>query len=257
MASDWSRFELLSEADPKCLTWASRGADGSGKSYFGCTAPGPIFVCAFDPHGMSRVAKSVRAGKEIRIGRYGFNVGSFNEDREKIKKAGNAIWQQFKAEYREALKHVRTVLWDREDLAWELIRYGNFGGEKNEGSRTGALDYGDLNAEYVSLIQEARDAGVNLGLLQGVKEKWVAKFDAGKGKMQNYNTGELIPDGFKKVADHVDITLAHQWDPKEKAYVVTIGKFPNKDYKDDTYPDFTFEQMALAAFPDSNPESWS
>ncbi len=256
MATDWRRFELLSDQDPKSLTWASRGGDGSGKSYFGCTAPGPIFVCAFDPHGMSRVDKAVRAGKEIRIGRYGFNAGVFNENREAIKKAGGVLWEQFKAEYREALKHVRTVLWDREDLAWELTRFANFGGEKNEGSRTGALDYGDLNAEYVGLIQEARDAGVNLGLLQGVKERWVAKFDNAKGKMQQYNTGEWIPDGFKKVADHVDITLSHSWDSPQKEYVVAIGKFPNKMYKDDIFPNLTFEQMALAAFPDSDAEVW-
>jgi hypothetical protein len=257
MASDnWSKYELLAEDDPTSITWASRGGDGSGKSYFGCTAVPPIWVCAFDPHGMSRVDKGIRAGKEIRIGRYGFNANIFDGNRAKIRQAAQDVWKKFVDEYRTALKNARTVLWDREDLAWELIRYYSFGGDKNEGSRTGALDYGDLNAEYVGLIQEAKDAKVNLGLLQGVKEKWVAKFNPEKGKMQNYCTGDMIPDGFKKIADHVDITLDHFWDPKKKEYVVKIGKFPNKEYKDQEIANLSFGEMALTAFPDSDISNW-
>ena len=259
MASNkaWEKYEILSEDDPKCITWASAGGDGSGKSYFGCTAPGPIFVCAFDPHGMSRVDKTVRAGKDIRIGRYGFNHLRQEEDRKKVRDAAFKIWQQFKDDYLGALTSgARPVLWDREDLAWELIRFAYFGGEKNEGSKTGALDYGDLNAEYVSLIQEARDHGVNLGLLRGLTEKWVAKYDAQSGKMKNYNTGDPVPDGFKKVNDHVDITLAHFWDPKQKEYVVKVGKFPNKEYKDQEIANLDFGTMALSAFPDSDVSNW-
>ena len=256
MANDWSKYELLSEDDPTCITWASRGLDGSGKSYFACTTPAPIFVCGFDPHGMSRVDKSVRAGKEIKIGRYGFNHLKQEDDREKVKKAARLIWNDFVEAYTEALKHVRTVIWDREDLAWELRRYAAFGGEKNEGSRTGALDYGDLNSEYSGLIQMARDANVNLGLLQGYTEKWVAKFDPQSGKMRNYNTGDLVPDGFKKVADHVDITLNHSWDAKQKEYVVAIGKFPNKEYKDRSIANLSFGEMAINAFPESDVSSW-
>lgn len=253
---DWSKFTLLTDEDPTSITWASRGGDGSGKSYFACTAPSPMFVSAFDPHGMSRVDKEVRRGKDIRIGRYGFNANVFDGDRKKIQAAAMSVWDAFKAEYRQSLKHVRTALWDREDLAWELLRYAAFGGEKNEGSKTGALDYGDLNAEYVGLIQEAKDAHVNLGLLQGVKEKWVAKYNPTKGKMENYCTGEPVPDGFKKIPDHVDITLNHSWDPKLKEYVVQMSKFPNKAYKDVIEANLSFPMMASYAFPDSDFANW-
>lgn len=254
--SDWSKYELLSDASPTSITWASIGGDGSGKSHFGCTSPAPIFVCGFDPHGMARVSKEVRAGKEIRIGRYGFNFAVHGDNKNKIGDAAQRVWQQFTTEYRIALKNCRTVLWDREDLAWELLRYATFGDQKNAGSKTGALEYGDLNAEYVSLIQEAKDANVNLGLLQGVKEKWVAKFDPTKGKMVNYATGEYVPDGFKKIADHVDITLTHFWDEKAKEYMVKIGKFPAKEYKDQAFPSLTFPMMALSAFPESTIDTW-
>lgn len=261
MASNWEKLVVLANDDPTSITWASRGGDGSGKSYFAVTAPGPIFVCAFDAHGMARVDKAIRAEREIRIGKYGFNAMPFNGDREKIRKAATPIWERFVDEYQAALAHFGklgrgTVIWDREDMSWGLRRYAAFGGQKNEGSRTGALDYGDLNEEYIGLLQMAKDANVNLGLLQGLGEKWVQKFDNSKGKMVSMNTGEMVPDGFRKTADYVDITLDHRWDAKAKAYTTTLRKFPQKDQKDKDYADLDFFLMASLAFPDSDANLW-
>lgn len=254
----WELIEPLSLDVPKSITWASRGPDGGGKSYFACTAPSPIFVCAFDPHGMSRVDPGVREGKDIRIGRYGF--ASLKADdtmtKEQKKAAAKTIWDQFVKDYMTVLPFVRTVLWDREDLAWELMRYQNFGADKNAGSKTGQLDYGDLNAEYVGLIQLAKEHGVNLGLLQGYTEEWISKFDPQSASMKRYNSGKLIPDGFKKIPDHVDITTNHRWDPALKEYVTSLAKFPNKDWKDQEFPNLSFAQMATLAFPTTSIEDW-
>lgn len=261
MSLDWSKLEILPAGDPDSIIWASRGGDGSGKSFFGMTAPGPIFVAGFDPYGLDRVDKTLRSQREIRIGRYGFNPVIYKGDRDKIRAAARPIWQRFLDEYFGALEYFKklgrgTALWDREDLSWGLRRYAEWGAQKNEGSRTGALDYGDLNEEYVGLIQAARDHHTNLGLLQGLTEKWVSKFDAQKGKMVNSNTGELVPDGFKKVADHVDISLDHAWDKAKKQYTTTFRKFPVKDEKDKTYENLDFFTMAVTAFPDSDPMRW-
>lgn len=253
----WDNFEMLSTDVPKSITWASAGSDGSGKSYFGCTAPSPIFVCGFDPHGMSRVDPDVRAGKDIRIGRYGFAHLKIEDDRQKVKAAARQIWDRFVEDYQIALKHVRTVLWDREDLAWALLRFASFGGDKNVGSKTGQLDYGDLNAEYVGLIQLAKDHGVNLGLLRGMGEEWVSKFNPQKAMMERHNTGKLIPEGFKTVPDHVDVTLTHRWDSEQRDYVTRIGKFSNKDVKDQECPNLTFPMMASLAFPSTTEDDWS
>lgn len=260
--SDWNKMEILAPEDPKSIIWASRGGDGSGKSYFSVTAPGPIFVCAFDESGMDRVDKTVRAQREIRIGRYGFNPVVYHGDRKKIQAAAAPIWQRFLDEYEAALLYMRklgrgTVIWDREDMSWGLRRYAEWGAQKNEGSKTGALDYGDLNEEYIGLLRRARECGVNLGLLQGLTDKWVAKFNAQTGKMQNFNTGEPVPDGFKKLADYVDVTLDHRWDMKQKAYVTTLRKFPVKDQKDQEYASLDWMTMAILAFPDSDPTVWT
>lgn len=252
----WGEWELLSESAPDALSWASRGGDGSGKSHFACTAPDPIFVAAFDPHGMARVNPDVRRGKEIRVKRYMFNPGPYKGNRKLIADAAEPIWNQFVDDYRMALRHCRTILLDREDMAYALVRYATFGGLRpEEGDKRGALNYGDINEEYVSLIQEAKAASVNLGLLQGLDDNWVAKLDPQKGRMVNYMIGKK-PDGHKKVPDHVDITIDHRWDEAQKEYVVKLVKFPNKEEKDQEYPNLTFLQMATLAFPETSEDDW-
>lgn len=248
---DWSAFELLSTETPKCFSWASTGEDGSGKSHFGLTAPDPIYVAAFDPYGMNRVSADVKVGKDIRIGRYPFNLKEAGDDKAAVSRKATEVWERFVRDFRTALKHVRTILIDREDNAWELIRYSNFGGMSSA-----PKDYADLYIEYVGLIQEAAAAGVNLGMLRGLKEKWANKFDASKGKMVPYSTGEMIPDGMSKLKDHVDITLVHRWDDTERQFFTKIQKFPNPDFRSQEFPGMAFLQVASLAFPDTTEEDW-
>ncbi len=251
MAKTFADYESPSTDDPTSIVWASTGGDGSGKSYFALTAPCPIFVCGFDPYGLQRVNKDLVKGRDIKLARYPFNAQALGDDKKKIGTAAMSIWSKFLEDYQMALKCCRTVIIDREDIAWELLRYASFGGASNTPSA-----YGDLNAEYVSLIQDAYAAGINLGLLRGVREKWVSKFDQAKAKMVAHNTGEIIPDGMKKIPDHVDVTLWHRWDDTQKSFVVKIDKFVNPLFKGEEFPNLTFAQMATCAYPDTTESQW-
>jgi hypothetical protein len=249
--ANWDNFEELTDAPAKSLLWVSTADAGGGKSYFACTAPAPIWVAAFDPWGMNRVNKAVKAGKVIKISRYPFDASKFKTAQE-VQKRASEMWYRFIEEYQLALRNARSIVWDREDMAYKLQRYASFG---DTGSAP--KEYEDLYVEYVGLLQDANANGVNLGLLRGVKEKWVSKWDAGKQKMVGHNTGEFIPDGMKKVNDHVDISLFHRWDDSQKAYVTKIDKFTTPEYRGMEFPDLTFPAMAQAAFPDSDEASWT
>jgi hypothetical protein len=249
---DWNAYEQLSAKAPQSIVWASTGPEGSGKSFFGLTAPGPIFVCAFDTHGMQRVDKSITVGKDVRIARYPFSRTPFGSNKAALSAAAGKVWDRFMVDYRMALQKSRTVLIDREDLAWEMLRYTELGGDS-----AAPKDYADSNTEYISMVQEAYAAGVNLGLLRGVREQWISKLDPAKGKMVGHNTGLYVPDGMKKVPDLVDITLAHRWDDTAKEFMVKIGKFTNKEFMGLEFPDLRFPQMATAAYPDTTEESWT
>lgn len=248
-------YERVSLDAPKSVVWASSGGEGSGKSTFALGAPEPIFVCAFDPYGMDRVGRQFKLRgdgqpKEIRIARYPFNPTDYRTEKE-TSEAADETWKRFSADYMVALKSCRTVIWDREDLAWELLRFSNFGSES-----AAPKEYGDLNKEYVGLIQRANKHGVNLGLLRGIREKWISKFDPAKGKLVAHNTGEMIPDGMKKVPDHVDVTLLHWFDEEQKAFMTRLLKFTNAEERGNEYPALTWVDMALMAYPESNPEDW-
>lgn len=247
---DWKDFTPLSSDPPTSIAWASNGSEGSGKSYFALTAPAPIFVCAFDPYGMDRVSKEVKDGKDIRISRYPFTARK-GLTKNQLGDAAAEVWNQFTDEFRIALTHARTIIWDREDLAWELLRYSAFGAQN-----AAPKEYGELNAEYIGLIQEAAAAHVNLGLLRGLREKWISRLNQETGKMQAHNTGDLMVDGMKKIPDHVDITLDHRWEQTSKSFITVVRKFPNVEYRDMDVTDLTFSMMAMAAYPDSETENW-
>lgn len=251
MSGTWESLEVMTDTPPTSIIWASNGAEGSGKSYFGLTAPGPIFVCAFDPYGMDRVSKEVKAGKEIRLGRYPFAAPK-GAKKDPVSIAATATWNRFLDDFHVALGTARTILWDREDLAWELLRYASFGAQNDA-----PKEYGPLNDEYIGLVQAATSAHVNLGLLRGMKDYWVSKWDPTKQKYVPHNTGELVPDGQKKIPDHVDITVSHQWDGAAKAFMTTIGKFPNIEYRDQVFANMSFQEMAIAAYPESDLDTWS
>jgi len=45
-------------------------------------------------------------------------------------------------------------------------------------------------------------------------------------------------------------------DPVSKSFMVKIDKFPNPAEKDSEYPNLTFTDMAMLAYPDSTQEDW-
>lgn len=248
-------YETLSLDAPKCISWASTGGEGSGKSAYSLGAPEPIFVCAFDPYGMNRVGREFKTRpdgtpKDIRIARYPFNPADYRTEKESSE-AADETWQRFSSDYMTALKHARTVLWDREDLAWEALRWAKLGSETSRPS-----DYSDLNREYVGLIQRATKHNVNLGLLRGLREEWVSRFDSTKGKKVGENTGKLIPDGMKKVPDHVDLTLLHWYDETERAFKTRTLKFPNAEERLKDFENLTWLDMALMAYSETSEEDW-
>lgn len=247
----WASFDHVEANTQPSIIWASTAEAGGGKSWFGLGAPDPIWVAAFDPWGMNRVDNSLKVGRDIRISRYPFDVTKFKDPKE-VSKHATELWNRYLEDYAVARKNARSILIDREDMAYKLQRYSSFGG-----SNAAPKEYEDLYAEYVAMIQACNKDGVNLGLLRGLKDKWVSKFDPAKQKMVGHNTGERVAEGMGKVPDYVDVTLFHRWDEPSRTYMTKIGKFPNPQERDQEYPNLTFVDMAQLAYPETTAEEWS
>jgi hypothetical protein len=246
----WAGLEQLEVNERPSIVWSSTAEAGDGKSWFALTSPEPIWVAAFDAAGMNRVDKKLKVGRDIRISRFPFDPTKFKSAND-VAKAATEIWNRFTEEYAIALKNARSIHWDREDMAYKLQRFSSWGD-----TNAAPKEYEDLYAEYVGLIQQANLHGVNLGLLRGKKDKWVSKFDPGKGKMVGHNTGDRIAEGMGKVPDHVDIELFHRFDAEQHCYITKFGKFPVPEERGMEYPNLTFLDMAMLAFPETTPDDW-
>ena len=75
-SSEWGRYELPDYDDVHRLVWSSYGAEGTGKSHFGLTAPEPIAVQLFDPRGLEGLLKQFK-DKEIRPIEYRFSPSRY------------------------------------------------------------------------------------------------------------------------------------------------------------------------------------
>lgn len=233
----YGNFTLIAAVPPRRLLFASHGREKTGKNHLGLTAPGPIFGQYFDPGGLEGMAekflKAPLGPKEIFQAQYRFNK------RKDDKAAAAEVKAQFIEDFEQALGWARTIQWDEAEF-WEVCRFAEFGRESAKGR-----EYGPLNGEYRGLIQSAYDAGVNLHLIQKVKEKWE----------DDKPTGQMIPTGFTQAANIVQVNLRHTWSKDEGFQVEVINCRQNMDAAGEKL-DMNFTELAMLVYPDTTEEDW-
>lgn len=209
--TDWGRFEEVDRSLGRNIVWASEGVGGSGKTHFGLTAPEPIAIHMFDPGGVKGLSRNpLFRQKDIRIIQYTFNPGRISEE-DRPQAARDAL-AEFKENQEVALTNARTILWDKEDHVWEMLRYAQLDGVSDRPS-----NYYELNLEYRGWFHDAEIAGVNLGVIRGMKEKWGTN-----AKGSPVGTGLLEPRGQREVPELVQVVLRHRWDDESKDFVTKI-----------------------------------
>jgi hypothetical protein len=233
----YGNYTALSAVPPRRLLIASHGREKTGKNHFGLTAPGPIFGQYFDPGGLEGMAekflKAPLGPKEIFHATYRFNKRK--DDQGEAKK----VKEQFINDYQEALGWARTIQWDEAEF-WEVCRFAEFGRESAKGR-----EYGPLNGEYRGLIQDAYDAGVNLHLIQKVKEKWE----------DDKPTGVMIPTGFTQAANVVQVNLRHTWTLEDGFAVEVVTCRQNMAIAGEKM-DMSFTELAMMVYPDTDESDW-
>ncbi len=213
---DWGAWEDVDRSDSYSLIWSSEGVGGSGKSHFALTAPDPICVHLFDPGGLKGLVKNpLFKKKDIKVIQYSFNPGRLDEE-DRPKAAAEAL-EQFLENQATALKNARTIVLDKEDHAWEMLRYAKLEAVSDKPS-----NYYELNLEYRGWFHDAEMAGVNFGVIRGMKEKWGKTGSNREGKATYGSLGEMEPRGQKEVPELVQIVLRHRWDAEVGDFVTVI-----------------------------------
>lgn len=246
--TSWGDFEELS-GDPKYrLIVRSAGPQKTGKNHFGLSGPGPIAVQYFDPGLEGTVEKFIQEGKEIRAIKYNLVKTNFDQD------AALELREKFEADFRFALNKARTIQWDETEV-WEMYRFAEFGSASDA-----PKNYQEINNRYRSLLQEAYDTGVNMHLIQKVKEKWKSVDETdrnGRVKTVGRPSGQYEPVGFKEVGYIVQVNLLHSWD-KERGFIIKVEDCrQNMQIAGEEFENLTFSELGQLVFPDSTEDDWS
>ncbi len=210
-STQWGNFKPVNDVIPFRLIWRSYGQEKTGKNHFGLTAPGPIAIQSFDiglEGVVEKFQKAPLGPKEIMFTEYEFDKSDDSQE------AAQAICDQFVADYELALTKARTIIWDTETELWELFRFAEFGMNEQGVSTDRPARYVKLNGRYRDLIQRAYDSGVNLQLIQKVKERWKEN-----AKGSPVPSGNFEPTGFKEAGYIVQANIKHTWD-KERGFVI-------------------------------------
>lgn len=236
---DYGNFTPIPTEIPMRLIWVSSGREKCGKNHFGLTAPGPICGQYFDPGGIEGVAqkflKAPLGPKDIRQIQYRYNKKTQDQEYARDVKA------EFIDDYHQALKWARTIQWDETEF-WEVCRFAEFGRESARGR-----EYGPLNGEYRGLIQDAYDAGVNLQLIQKVKEAW----------KDDKPTGEMKPVGFTGAQSNVQLNLRHTWDEENGFQTEITNCRQNMALAGMVIQNLTYAELGQLVFDDSDESDWS
>lgn len=255
--TSWGDFEVAEIDDSaRNILWSSQGNGGSGKTHFGFTAPEPIAVHLFDPGGMKGVRENpLFRKKDIRVIDYSklINPGKLAE--EDRPKAAQDTLAMFEENWAVSLNKARSILWDKEEHVWELLRYANL-----EGFTDKPANYYELNMKYRGWFAEAEQCGVNLGVIRGLKDRWgKTGVNRNTGQPTYGSLGEFDPRGMKEVPELVQINLAHRWDEDERQFMVKIldkCRLGNAVDLLGTEEPCDFMTLAFKLYPESDPSEW-
>ena len=233
------------------LIGASYGEQKVGKTSFWLSAPGPIYVQSFD-YGLEGVIQKFQREKDIYVREYDWAPGQLEDqdDWETLRTEARSIRDTFLADFEIALKNGRTIVWDKETEVWELFRYAEFGGPSDA-----PKDYPKLNQRYRYHLRRPYERGLNFGLIQGLKDKWVSKADKRTGEMKPHFTGDRVRSGFGEIGPLVQIDMWHTRE-RGKFYINVGGCRQNAELQDQTFEGLSFPEIAQLVFPDSSFKDW-
>lgn len=253
--SDWGTAERAEKHIPR-LIYRSFGEDKVGKDHFGLTMPGPYVKHQFDPQGIEGVVDKFVDEKDCFI----FNYKKLQKRRFRDKAQGTKAQDEAKAQRDAFLDNIeltlangaRSISVDETEL-WALFRFAEFGAASNA-----PKNYEILNDDYYAWFQAVVDSGVNLQCVQKMKDAWGTYDDVVDGvkKKKPYATGERETTGFKELKYIVQANIAHHWTQERGFWITLVNCRQNMAIGGKEFDAYTFPDLAIEVFPDTQMEEW-
>lgn len=239
----FSRFQRATNEIKPRIIGLSIGEPGSRKTSFWLEAPGPIVVFSFDK-GMEGVVERVlneNPDKEIYVSEYEWSPTADLDQKEAVD-----LRDKVEEDFQHACQSARTVLIDKEQDLWELMRYAEFGAP-NDAPR----NYPALNQRYRHLINMPKSLDINFGLVEGMKDEWVSKTNVKTGAKGAVASGNRIRAGFGELDGLVHQVLFHSG-TGPSTWQVEVGKTRGPgghEIAGQEFPNLTFPEYAALVFP--------
>lgn len=244
-------FALPAKEPKRRLIMSCNGPQKSGKTNLGLWMPGPLAVQSFDTGLEGVIEKHPNRPAVVGVKDYNFDQESMSEG--ELLKAAEPVWNAWVKDFNELIESgVRSILWDRADEVWEVVRL------KEWGKLTAKPQfYSVVNAQYRQLVRKAFNADINLFMINAVKDEWETIIVEGKEKPRP--SGQVVVAGYK---DKGYLTQAEIWmsrEGKPPVFTATINDSRHNagiigmEYKD---ADITFARIASDIFGNDE-EDWA
>jgi AAA domain len=200
-----TNFALATRPVKRRLILSASAEQGSGKTNFGLSAPGPVAYINLDLNDDGVIQKYQHA-KRIYRSQYTLPNGN-GSNCDKISEAAQEAWESVLNDYMGALRDpsISSIVIDTATELWELLRLAVYGKLTAVVSR----DYQHANAVYRQLIREVEGTEKNLILLHKMAQEYKA----------DKPTGNMVRAGFK----HTGYLVQAE---------VELWKVPQEDYPD-------------------------
>jgi hypothetical protein len=250
------------EAIPR-VVGSSFGEVGTLKTSWWLGAPGPIVIQSLDrgTEGvvdvyLKRLQEEQDRTKDIYVVEYDSNT------HEQTQEGAEAIAAKIETDLENAIESgARTVLLDKETQAYEIFKFAVLGAPTDA-----PANYYPLFQRYRAMINMAKDAGINYGLIQGMKTPWVKELkQSGKLGAKPSETVR-VRRGMPEIEELVHINIRHFMERVENKqgelvpeFFMEIGKSRGpggRDIQNTTIPFMSFEEFAVLMFPDTDESDW-
>ena len=225
------------------------GIPKTGKTHFACTFPEPIKLFSFD-RGAARVLRNL-PDRKVDVESITLPIIEDTTDTWAL-----PIWESFYAKYKETVAEgkYQTIILDTATAVEEVLRQAvleyaqELAAEKNRNKqRLATTEYLSRNLKMSAIFDQAKDAGINLVVIQYLRERWVKK----PGTDQFEPTGEMIIDGWARTEGQADINI--EMTTKDKAgktvMIATIKSNGfNRDANRKAYEDMTYDDLTAVMF---------
>jgi hypothetical protein len=236
------RKEKMTSSEVPNILVSISGEPKTGKSHLAMTFPEPIKIYSFDG-GAEFVRKKRFSHKAIEVAHFTLPIIESTDETWAL-----PVWEGFYSQYKQDVESgkYRTLIIDTATAMEATLRQAILEEHQNDKPSKKKLatnEYVARNLRMKAIFDRAAVNGVNLVVIQYLKEEWVRRPGSDKAEP----TGKLILDGWNQTEGFADINL--EMTTKTEAgrtfMVATIKsnrferEMNGKSFKDTTYDDIT------------------